>query len=63
MNPEQFQQGGTAIKKLGGQIRKTVKLELPETDEERNIIVIDKVAATPKKFPRRPGLLSKKPIQ
>lgn len=61
--PEEIQQGGTAIKKLGGQIRKTVKLELPGTDEERNIVVIDKVAATPKKFPRRPGLPNKKPIQ
>ncbi|MCI1974926.1 MAG: 16S rRNA (guanine(527)-N(7))-methyltransferase RsmG [Limosilactobacillus sp.] len=60
---EEIQQGGTAIKKLGGQIRQTAKLELPGTDEERNIIVIDKVSATPKKFPRRPGLPNKKPIQ
>ena len=60
---EEIQQGGAAIKKLGGKIRKTVKLELPGTDEERNIIVIDKVAPTPKKFPRRPGLPNKKPIQ
>ena len=60
---EEIQQGGAAIKKLGGKIRKTVKLELPGTDEERNIIVIDKVASTPKKFPRRPGLPNKKPIQ
>lgn len=61
--PTEIQQGGAAIKKLGGQIRKTVKLELPEMDEERNIVLIDKVAATPKKFPRRPGLPNKKPIQ
>lgn len=59
----EVQQGGTAIKKLGGQIRNTVKLDLPGTDEERNLIVIDKVTATPKKFPRRPGLPNKKPIQ
>ncbi len=38
-------------------------LTLPGTDEERNIIVIDKIKATPKKYPRRPGLPSKKPIQ
>ncbi len=38
-------------------------LTLLETDEERNIIVIDKIKATPNKYPRRPGLPSKKPIQ
>ena len=61
--PEELQQGGTAIKQLGGKVQKTVTLTLPGTDEERNIIVIDKIKATPKKYPRRPGLPSKKPIQ
>ena len=61
--PEELQQGGAAIKQLGGKVQKTVTLTLLETDEERNIIVIDKIKATPKKYPRRPGLPSKKPIQ
>lgn len=61
--PEELQQAGTAIKKLGGKVQQTAKFMLPQTDEERNIIVIDKVAATPAKYPRRPGLPSKKPIQ
>lgn len=61
--PEELQQGGAAIKRLGGKVQKTVTLTLPGTDEERNIIVIDKIKATPKKYPRRPGLPSKKPIQ
>lgn len=59
----EIQEGGAAIKKLGGKIRETIKLELPESDEERNIILIDKVSETPKKYPRRPGLPNKKPIQ
>lgn len=61
--PEELQQGGAAIKQLGGKVQKTVTLTLLETDEERNIIVIDKIKATPNKYPRRPGLPSKKPIQ
>ena len=61
--PEELQQGGAAIKRLGGKVQKTVTLTLPGTDEERNIIVIDKIKATPNKYPRRPGLPSKKPIQ
>lgn len=60
---EEIQQGGAAIKKLGGKIDKTVTMTLPGTDEERNLIIIDKVSATPNKYPRRPGLPSKKPIR
>ncbi|MCX2186487.1 MULTISPECIES: 16S rRNA (guanine(527)-N(7))-methyltransferase RsmG [Limosilactobacillus] len=61
--PEELQDAGKAIAKLGGQVRQTVQLTLPETDDERNIILIDKKAATPQKYPRRPGLPNKKPIQ
>ena len=61
--PEELQQGGAAIKQLGGKVQKTVTLTLLETDEERNIIVIDKIKETPNKYPLRPGLPSKKPIQ
>lgn len=60
---DELQQAGGAIKKLGGQVKKTVALTLPDSDEERNIILIDKVSTTPKKFPRRPGLPNKKPIR
>ncbi|MEE6635013.1 16S rRNA (guanine(527)-N(7))-methyltransferase RsmG [Limosilactobacillus pontis] len=61
--PEELQDAGKAIAKLGGQVQQTVQLTLPETDDERNIILIDKKAATPQKYPRRPGLPNKKPIQ
>lgn len=61
--PEELQDAGKAIVKLGGQVRQTVQLPLPETDDERNIILIDKTAPTPQKYPRRPGLPNKKPIQ
>lgn len=52
-----------AIRKLGGQVQKEYALTLPGTDEQRNIIIIDKVKATPQKYPRRPGLPNKKPLQ
>ncbi|WP_283621081.1 16S rRNA (guanine(527)-N(7))-methyltransferase RsmG [Limosilactobacillus avium] len=52
-----------AIKKLGGRVQKEVSLNLPRTDEQRKIIIIAKAAATPAKYPRRPGLPNKKPLQ
>lgn len=59
----ELQEGERAIEQLGGVVKKTVTLSLPVTDEERNIILIQKVKPTPTKYPRRPGLPSKKPIQ
>lgn len=59
---DELQKGGKAIKVLGGQVNHTTKLTLPGTDEERALIVIDKLSATPKKYPRRPGLPNKQPI-
>lgn len=52
-----------AIRQLGGRVQKEFALTLPGTAEPRKIIVIDKVAATPQKYPRRPGLPNKKPLQ
>ena len=52
-----------AIIKLGGQIEKIEKIKLPETDIERNIIIIKKIKNTPKEFPRKPGIPKKQPIK
>jgi 16S rRNA (guanine527-N7)-methyltransferase len=47
---------------LGGQIDQIIPLELPMVVETRYMIVIDKVAATPEKYPRRPGIPAKRPL-
>lgn len=52
-----------AIRILGGKIDKQVEFQLPESDIYRNLFVIKKVKATPKKFPRKAGLPSKEPLQ
>ena len=51
-----------AISKLGGEVQKEFAMTLPGTADQRKIIVIDKVTATPPKYPRRPGLPNKKPL-
>ena len=51
-----------AIKELGGEIEKVEKIYLPDSDMERNIIIIRKVKETPKKYPRKPGIATKEPI-
>ena len=52
-----------AINILGGKIEKIEKIILPDTDIERNIIIIRKIKETPKIYPRKPGLPAKEPIR
>ena len=51
-----------AIHLLGGRMRQLIKVDLPGVAEERYLVVIDKVAATPPNYPRRVGIPSKKPL-
>ncbi len=51
-----------AIKLLGGQMRQFIPVSLPGVADERYLIVVDKIAATPDRYPRRTGIPSKNPI-
>jgi 16S rRNA (guanine527-N7)-methyltransferase len=51
-----------AIACLGGEARTPFTFSLPEGGGERHIIVVDKVQATPRKYPRKPGMPNKKPL-
>lgn len=51
-----------AMKMLGGKTNKVETFELPNQAGERNIIIIDKISETPKRFPRKAGMPSKKPL-
>lgn len=51
-----------AIKILGGKVVQTQKLNLPKSDNGRNLIIIEKVKNTPTKYPRKAGVPSKTPI-
>ncbi len=51
-----------AISVLGGTLREQIEFELPDTDIYRNLVVIDKIKETPKKYPRKAGLPSREPL-
>jgi 16S rRNA (guanine527-N7)-methyltransferase len=51
-----------ATRVLGGHLRKLIPITLPGVVEERYLIVVDKVAATPHTYPRRVGVPTKKPL-
>lgn len=60
--PHETAQAEGALRVLGGQLKQLVPIELPGVAETRYLIVIDKVAATPDKYPRRPGIPAKRPL-
>ena len=56
------QAGQTAIELLGGQLGPLQEVRVPGLDEERWLVVVNKVAETPAKYPRRPGMPAKRPL-
>lgn len=60
---EEINESKTAIKILGGTINNVEEFKLAETDNTRNIIIIDKIKDTPNKYPRKAGIPSKEPLK
>lgn len=60
---EELADSKQAIEILGAQVAQVENFELPVNNEPRTIIVMDKLAVTPTKYPRRPGVPNKKPIE
>jgi len=60
--PVEAQASEQAIRMLGGRLRQLVRVDLPGVAEERYLVVIDKIAATPGNYPRRVGMAARKPL-
>jgi 16S rRNA (guanine527-N7)-methyltransferase len=60
--PAEVHRAGNAMMLLGGVLRLLVPVALPGVVEERFLVVVDKVATTPKNYPRKPGIPGKKPL-
>ena len=59
---KEISQAAKAIDILGGKLREVKRLDLAEFTGERWLVIIDKVAPTPPKYPRRPGMPAKRPL-
>lgn len=60
--PAEAHQAQRALELLGGKLRQLHPVELPGVAERRYIVEIEKTAATPEAYPRRPGLPAKRPL-
>jgi 16S rRNA (guanine527-N7)-methyltransferase len=59
---EELQKASKAIAVLGGNLREVKAIDLEELNDERWLVVIDKVKPTPPQYPRLPGMPAKRPI-
>jgi 16S rRNA (guanine527-N7)-methyltransferase len=51
-----------AFRLLGGHLRRLVPISLPGVADQRFLVVVDKIAASPANYPRRAGIPSKRPL-
>jgi 16S rRNA (guanine527-N7)-methyltransferase len=60
--PAEAHSAERAMRVLGGHLRQLIPVTLPGVAEERYLVVIDKVAATPIGYPRNVGVPAKRPL-
>ena len=59
---EELSAANNAITIIGGTIEEQIDFKLPDLDIYRNLLIINKIKATSKKYPRKAGLPSKEPL-
>ena len=59
---EEVEQVQKAVKILGGKIQDVVYFQLPDSEIQRSLVVIEKIKATPGRYPRKAGTPLKEPL-
>jgi 16S rRNA (guanine527-N7)-methyltransferase len=59
----EVEEAHNAIDVLGGRVAESILVEIPGVDEQRHLIVIEKISPTPEKYPRRVGVPAKRPLR
>jgi 16S rRNA (guanine527-N7)-methyltransferase len=60
--PAEAQSAEGAMKILGGKLKQIIPVHLPGVVDDRYLVLVEKVAATPHNYPRKPGLPGKQPL-
>ena len=59
---DEVDKAAKATETMGGGQTEVKKVELEKLPDERYLVIIDKIAPTPDKYPRRPGMPTTRPI-
>jgi 16S rRNA (guanine527-N7)-methyltransferase len=60
--PAEAQSAEESMQILGGKLKQLIPVHLPSVAEDRYLIIVEKVAATPPNYPRKPGIPMKQPL-
>jgi len=60
--PAEAQSAEKAMKLLGGKLKQVVPVNLPGVADDRYLVLVEKSAATPPKYPRKAGMPMKQPL-
>ncbi len=60
--PAEAQLAEKAMRLLGGKLRQVIRVSLPGIVDERTLILVEKFAATPAKYPRKAGMPVRRPL-
>jgi len=60
--PEERADGAHAAAQVGARIREVVELPHDPAEQVTNLVVVDKIAPTPARYPRRTGLPAREPL-
>ncbi|MDE6241934.1 MAG: 16S rRNA (guanine(527)-N(7))-methyltransferase RsmG [Anaeroplasmataceae bacterium] len=59
---EELLEAQQAIEQLGGKVQNIIEFSLPDEEEQRQILVIQKIKNTPTKFPRNYNRIKERPL-
>ena len=64
LDPEELAEGSGALEALGAKVAEITRVPmLPEVGEkERNLVILEKIRETPARYPRRTGIVAKRPL-
>jgi 16S rRNA (guanine527-N7)-methyltransferase len=60
--PSEAQSAEGAMNMLGGKLKQLIQVNLPGVADDRYLVLVEKVAATPSNYPRKPGMPGKVPL-
>lgn len=60
---EELEGSRNAIGVLGGKLKNIIEVEIEGTDLNHNIVIVNKIKECPSNYPRKAGVVSKKPIK
>jgi 16S rRNA (guanine527-N7)-methyltransferase len=60
--PAEAQSAENAMKILGGKLKQLIPVNLPGVVDDRYLVLVEKLAATPHTYPRKPGMPARLPL-